>query len=332
MVETPATALNAETAAPLELDAHGLSDALPDLLVEARRVAQTVIHGIHGRRKSGPGETFWQFRQFGDGDTRSQVDWRRSGASDHLFIREREWEAAHSVWLWPDLSASMAFRSKLAPVLKRDRAVVLALALSALLARGGERVGLLGGQPPRTGRDMIERLAFEMVDLAKAGAISGLPPADGPRRHQEVVMIGDFLDPLDVVEARLAEIGAMGVNGHIVQIVDPAEETLPYDGRVEFLPLEDGARVIAERVDGLREAYLEKFSAHRSALQTLARSYGWSFIVHHTDRPAQEVLLAVTGRLSGAHGDYRQTASQSGAGGKRSAGAFTARPHLEVVS
>ncbi|MEO0617646.1 MAG: DUF58 domain-containing protein [Pseudomonadota bacterium] len=332
MVDIPAAALNADTVATLELDAHGLSDGLPDLLVEARRVAQTVIHGIHGRRKAGPGETFWQFRQFGDGDSRGQVDWRRSGASDQLFIREREWEAAHSVWLWPDLSASMAFRSTLAPVLKRDRAVVLALALAALLARGGERVGLLGGQPPRTGRDMIERLAFEIVDIARSGAISGLPPADGPRRHQEVVMIGDFLDPLDVIEPRLAEIGAMGVNGHLVQIVDPAEETLPYDGRVEFLPMEDGSRVIAERVDGLRDAYLAKFAAHRSALQTLARRYGWSFIVHHTDRPAQEVLMAVTGRLSGADGDYRQTASPGAAPAAQPDGHTKSPPHLEVVS
>ena len=33
------------------------------------------------------------------------IDWRRSASSDNLFVREREWEAAHTVWLWVDLSA-----------------------------------------------------------------------------------------------------------------------------------------------------------------------------------------------------------------------------------
>src|SRR5450631_1142955 len=104
----------------LEREAHGLADRLPDIVVEAKRIAQTVAHGIHGRRRAGPGETFWQFRQFGASDAVRQIDWRRSASSDHLFVREREWEAAHTFWLWPDLSLSMDFRSHLASSTKRE--------------------------------------------------------------------------------------------------------------------------------------------------------------------------------------------------------------------
>ena len=57
------------------------------------------------------GETFWQFRQYQAGDAASSIDWRQSARSRHLFVREQEWEAAESVWLWCDLSDSMAFRS-----------------------------------------------------------------------------------------------------------------------------------------------------------------------------------------------------------------------------
>lgn len=323
-VQHPTTA---EAVLPLELDAHALTDALPELLVESSRVAQTVIHGIHGRRKSGPGETFWQFRQFTDGDTRNQIDWRRSGASDHLFIREREWEAAHSVWFWPDVSPSMVFRSSLSPVLKRDRALVLMFALGDLLARGGERIGILEAMPPRIGRNMIERMALAVADWDKDGKAPSLPPTDGPGRHNELILIGDFLEPIDVLGPRLEALGARGVNGHVVQIVDPAEETLPYSGRVEFQPLESGAHVIADRVEGLRDQYTERFTAHRAAIRDLAQRFGWSFLVHHTDRPAEEALISLFGRLSGADADYRQSRGTDDA----ALSASTQSPLLRVV-
>src|SRR5262249_53851483 len=86
---------------------------MPRLHLAARRVAATVIHGLHGRRRAGSGENFWQYRRFISGEPASRVDWRRSARDDHLYVREREWEAAHTVWVWPDRSPSMIFASPL---------------------------------------------------------------------------------------------------------------------------------------------------------------------------------------------------------------------------
>src|SRR5262249_13629413 len=80
----------------LEGEAHALADRLPELILDALRVANTVAHGIHGRRRAGTGETFWQFRQFQGSDPATAIDWRRSASSDHLYVRERDWEAAHT--------------------------------------------------------------------------------------------------------------------------------------------------------------------------------------------------------------------------------------------
>src|SRR5271156_3722483 len=79
-----------------------LAAAMPRLIREARRVAATVIHGLHGRRRAGPGENFWQYRRFVSGEPAARIDWRRSARDDHLYVREQEWEAAHTVWIWPD--------------------------------------------------------------------------------------------------------------------------------------------------------------------------------------------------------------------------------------
>src|ERR1700682_1919944 len=143
-----------ENSAVRQASASGrtLADAMPRLILEARRVASTVIHGLHGRRRAGPGENFWQYRRFMSGEPASRVDWRRSARDDHLYVREREWEAAHRVWIWPDLSPSMEFASPLVWETKRDRALVLAFALGELLVRGGERVGIPGTMRPAATR------------------------------------------------------------------------------------------------------------------------------------------------------------------------------------
>ena len=78
------------------------------------------------------------------GESAAGIDWRRSARDDRLYIREREWETAHTVAIWIDRSPSMGFISSLARQSKIDRALVLGLAAADLLVRGGERVGLLG--------------------------------------------------------------------------------------------------------------------------------------------------------------------------------------------
>src|SRR3954451_12660092 len=119
-----------------------LAARVPRLILEARRVASTVIHGLHGRRRAGAGENFWQYRRFTNGEPSHNVDWRRSARDDHLYVREREWEASHTIWIWPDRSPSMTFISQLANDTKLERVVVVAFALAEILVEGGERVGI----------------------------------------------------------------------------------------------------------------------------------------------------------------------------------------------
>src|SRR3981081_4798847 len=124
--------------------AEQLAAALPPVLVAAERVATTVAQGVHGRRRVGQGETFWQFRQYEPGDAATRIDWRESAKSQRLYVRETEWEAAQSVWLWRDGSSSMDYSSAgyLARgdwASKRYRAELILVALAGLLVRGGAR-------------------------------------------------------------------------------------------------------------------------------------------------------------------------------------------------
>src|ERR1700761_8551982 len=132
----------------LPRQAEALGARLPPLLVAAERVAATVAQGVHGRRRVGQGDSFWQFRRFVAGDPIARIDWRQSAKSgrpvpEGWFIRETEWEAAQTVCLWRDVSPSMRWHSRGMAIEKRERADLLLLALASLLLRGGERVLLM---------------------------------------------------------------------------------------------------------------------------------------------------------------------------------------------
>ncbi|MBI1778091.1 MAG: DUF58 domain-containing protein [Proteobacteria bacterium] len=278
--------------------AEQLAATLPPLLVAAQRVASTVAQGVHGRRRVGQGETFWQFRPYAPGDPAKAIDWRQSAKTDRAFVRETEWEAAQSVWLWRDGSASMAYRSARSLPLKRERAELLLLALTVLLIGAGEHVAALGhGIPPATGRVALGRLAH-VIEQPVAAAASGLPGFEPLPRHAELVLIGDFLAPLEEMRQLISRFLGRGVRGYILQVLDPAEETLPFAGRVRFEGLEGEDPALVPRVESVRSDYVSRMSEHQAGLAELARAAGWYYGMHHTDRTPERGLLSLYAALA----------------------------------
>lgn len=290
-------------AALRRLRAEQLAATLPPLLVAAERIAATVQQGVHGRRRVGTGETFWQFRRYQAGDSPQRIDWRQSAKADPVFVREMEWAAAQSVWLWRDGSPSMRWRSREEWPEKLAQADLLTLALAVLLVHGGERVALLGsGQMPGQSTATLERMALllERAAASDGAASPGLPPDEPLPRHAQIVFVGDFLSPLPQVEAALRRFAERGIRGHLLQVLDPAEETLPFAGRVRFEGLEGEGDKLLPRVEAVRDAYVGRIHAHHDGLAALARSFGWGFASTRTDRPPQTALLALYLRLSEA--------------------------------
>ena len=275
--------------------ARKLADTMPRLILEARRVASTVIHGLHGRRRAGPGENFWQYRRFVSGEPAQNVDWRRSARDDHLYVREREWEASHTIWIWPDRSPSMAFSSPLAKESKIERALVVAFALAEVLVQGGERVGVPGLLRPTASRNVIEKMAEAI--LHDPAARASLPPSFAPSPLSEVVVLSDLWSPLAELRTTISQLSATGAHGHVVQIVDPVEETFPYSGRMEFIEPEGAGSVTAGRAEAWRADYQNIVARHRAAIRAETDLRGWSFAVHRTDRPASELLLVLHARM-----------------------------------
>ena len=275
--------------------ARALAAQMPRLIMEARRIAATVIHGLHGRRRAGSGENFWQFRRFMSGEEARRVDWRRSARGDELFVREQEWEAAHTVWIWPDRSPSMAFVSKLARDSKLARTLVVALALAEVLVDAGERVGVPGLMRPTGSRAVIDRMADAIMHDPNERA--SLPIGFAPASLAEIVLISDLWSPMSEIQTTLAQLSVTGAHGHLVQVVDPAEETFPYSGRIEFIEPEGAGEITAGRAENWRADYEARLARHRAELRAEADKLHWSFTIHRTDKSANELLLALHARI-----------------------------------
>lgn len=288
--------MRADAAGQTARRAEALGARLPPLLVAAQRVAATVAQGVHGRRRVGQGDSFWQYRPFVPGDARSRIDGRASGKGDRAYVRETEWEAAQTVFVWRDASPSMAWRSGTAVPEKRERAELLLLALSALLLRGGERVRLLGGPArQRGGRTALDGVAEALGELPDSG---GMPaPAPLPR-HARVVLIGDFLSPIAEIGAVVGALSGIPVSGHLLQVLDPAEALLPYAGRVRFRGLEQEADAVVPRVEGIRTGYAAALAEQQRVLGALCGAAGWTFGLHRTDHPPEAALLGLYTALS----------------------------------
>ena len=210
-------------------------------------------------------------------------------------MREQEWEAAHTVWIWPDRSPSMAFTSHLAEESKLDRTLVIAFALAEVLVHGGERVGVPGLMRPTGSRNVLDKMANAIVHDPTERA--SLPPSFAPSSLSEIVIVSDFWTPIDEMRTTLSRLGSTGAHGHVVQVCDPAEETFPYSGRVEFIEPEGGQSITTGRAEAWKKDYVARVARHRDEIRAETDKLGWSFAIHRTDRPATELLLALHARM-----------------------------------
>lgn len=265
--------------------------SLPPLMADAQHLAATVLLGVHGRKRAGTGDEFWQYRPAEQGDSYRSIDWRRSALSDGHFLRQTEWQAAQSVMIGVDDAASMTFSGSKSRPSKLRRAQTLAMALAVIAVRGGERVGLTHlAEPPRGGQAQLLRLAAAMMDGGERPEYGAPKPQVMPAGAR-AVFFSDYLGDPGAIEQVLGRAADRGVKGALVMTLDPDEEAFPFDGRTVFESMSGAIRFETLKAKNLREEYLARLAARKDALRTMTRRTGWNFHVHHTDQAAEPTLM-----------------------------------------
>jgi uncharacterized protein (DUF58 family) len=204
----------------------------------------------------------------------------------------------------------MAFASRQARDSKLERALIVGFALAELLVAGGERVGIPGLLNPTASRSVIDKMAQAMLhdDTARLS----LPPSFVPSALAEIVVLSDFWSPIGEIRGMLAGLSASGAHGTLVQIVDPAEESFPYSGRIEFVEPEGGGVITAGRAEKWAGDYVARVAQHRDEIRGETNKLDWLFSTHTTSRSAAELLLFLHSGMMVNKGSVRTATVKAG--------------------
>ncbi|MCC5997222.1 MAG: DUF58 domain-containing protein, partial [Oceanicaulis sp.] len=153
------------------------------------------------------------------------------------------------------------------------------------------RVSALG----ETGRARGGRTGVEIAARALAdgpGAVSSVEAPD-IQRHARLVLASDFLDPPETWARRLSALAGTGARGVMLRVIDPAEDSFPFQGRTRFEPAGGGQALVFGKAESARAGYARLWTEHGEALRDIARRAGWRLISHRTDRPAGTAVMAL---------------------------------------
>lgn len=290
-------ALNLSTTLLRRAAEEAASD-LPALMARAEKAVANMLHGEHAQRKPGIGERFWQYREYAPGDRPQDIDWRQSAKGDRVYIKQKEWQTTQTAVFWCAGGAGMDFTSGRRFASKAVEARTLTLALAILMTRAGEQVGLYGGG--RSGRTELSLQRIGEALVSENGFKDDLPDPAAARLplHCTLVQIGDFLSPLEDIEATFKKLSARSSSGLVIQVLDPAEIELPYSGRVLFETPGGSMREPVNHVESIREQYKARIEFHINGLRSLCRQQQWHYVLHRTDRDVAETLAEVWASMS----------------------------------
>jgi uncharacterized protein (DUF58 family) len=273
--------------------------SIRNLELRARVVVQGFWNGLHRSPYHGFSVEFTEYRQYTPNDDPRYVDWRVFARSDRYFIKKFEDETNLRCHLVVDNSRSMSFGSK--GYTKAQYAATLAATLAYFLYLQGDAVGALTFDEEireylparhRTGHLRHLMLALEKpaggrsTDLAAPlKHVAGLV-----RKRGVIVLISDFLTPIEHLEPELIALAACGHELMVFQILDPAELTFEFGAAAMFQDVETGKTLFIDP-SVARKEYLKRLEAHCSGLRRTCQRLGIAYNRLGTDRALELVLF-----------------------------------------
>jgi uncharacterized protein (DUF58 family) len=281
---------------------------LVPLRLRARHVADGVYAGGHRSPRRGTGIEFGGHRRYVPGDDLRWLDRHALMRHGRLMIREFETETDRTLFLILDSSASMGFRSAKAAGAKLAFAAVIAAALARIAVGGGDPVALswIGGTNPRPLPAMGGREAFERVVGVLEGAEAGgdlhldiaavertfAAVARSAGRGAVIVLLSDLVDlPPGTLERFLA-LSTRGRALVTVRVLDPVEDSFPFQGPLRLRAAE-GDAIVETDAEAARSGYLRALERVADEWSTALVQRGGQLIRAVTDADAVQVVRSV---------------------------------------
>jgi uncharacterized protein (DUF58 family) len=274
----------------------GLVAAIADLPLATRPVATGSAAGRHPSRLPGAGLEFAQYRGYQLGDDIRRVDWKLLARSDRLYVREADAETALPVVLALDASASMGHTESATHKFDVARAIIAALASTAIRHGDLPALVILGPEarsiPPSRDHRQFERL-LDALDRARPQGKWQATDADRLTEFGQanaLIAVTDGHDPGDVLLEACARATA---DATLLLLRTPREADLEYGRTVTLEDLETGQRVTL--TPGLQH---QRQEAHQRWLER-ARQVGVTVVALDPTVPVGPRLREHLGARSG---------------------------------
>lgn len=273
-----------------------LAGQLGRLDLVARLVVEGFLLGLHKSPYHGFSAEFAEYRQYIPGEPVANMDWRVYAKSDRHYLKVFTEETNLRATILVDCSASMDFRGDQARPAKKQYAAYLAAALSYLLLRQNDAVGLLTfderplvSVPARSLRRQLFQVLKVLDDLPQGtgtdlGSVLHSVAERVPRRGL-VVLLSDLMDEPDRILSGLRHFRHRGHEVIVFQILDPREVDLDFRGEVEFEALEEPGRRLRLEPAHVRDAYRQRFGQWREDLRRECRRQRVDLVEITTDTP-----------------------------------------------
>lgn len=279
-------------------DGLKLAEKYSDIVFYARKLAGTVTSGHHHRQKSGQGEEFWQYREIRSGEPLSRIDWRQSARSRHIYTRETEHHIAQTFCIYSDFSGSMTWRSSKNLPTKLEYSLTIHLAIAYLVLKKDELLAFIDALTHSKhiyqGAMQFERYALQLYMLAQQtdhpSLISSFAPSHALPPRSTLILLSDFLTPIEKIAHVLKTTLSQGITPILVQINDPDEHSFPYSGHIRFTGLEGEEAHILPHAQSTQQAYQEKFKGHLKNIQQLCQHHGVFYSYFITSTPYDRVM------------------------------------------
>jgi uncharacterized protein (DUF58 family) len=287
------------------LDPVALS-RLKSLSLAARQVVEGFFAGLHKSPHKGFSVEFAEHREYTPGVDPRHIDWRVLGRRDKLYVKQYEEETSLRCQLILDKSASMGYKSDGVPLTKLEYASFLAASLAYLTAFQHDAAGLVTFDaavrdrvPPRQGSGHL-RVLMEKLEHTQAGAETAVSAvlhesAESLKRRSLVVVLSDLFDDPAALVGALKHFRHKKHEVLVIQVLDPAEVTFPFDDVTRIHDMETGREVTSDP-RAFRKAYLDAVNGFLDAVRGGCRSAHIDYALAQTDRPFDEFLGAYLAR------------------------------------
>lgn len=269
------------------------------LELRAKVVVEGFWSGLHRSPYHGFSVEFTEYRQYTPGDDPRYLDWKLYARSDRYYIKKFEDETNLRCFLLMDRSRSMEFGQS--GVTKQDYANTLAATLGYFLNRQGDAVGMLSFDegiqeymPARNRPGHLRQLMQTLEKPCQGGSTNLQKPMkrimDLMNKRGLIILISDFLAPLDELEEDLATIAAYGHEAQVFQILDPAERHFTFQNAIQFEDQETGEQMFVDPASA-RNEYMSQLETHLARLKKACDASGIDYTLITTDQPLEKGLF-----------------------------------------